>query len=203
MKIICIGRNYLDHVKEMSSPLPQDPVFFLKPDTALVKNNKPFYYPHFSAEIHYETEIIFKICKVGKNIQEKFAHRYFEEIGLGIDFTARDLQRKCIEKGLPWEISKGFDNSAPVSKFIKKDKFSDLQNISFRLDINGKSVQMGNTKDMIFTFPRLISHVSQFITLQTGDIFFTGTPVGVGPVKISDQLRAYIKDELMLDFRIK
>jgi 2-keto-4-pentenoate hydratase/2-oxohepta-3-ene-1,7-dioic acid hydratase in catechol pathway len=203
MKIFAIGRNYLEHAKELNSMVPDEPMFFMKPDTALVRNNNPFFYPEFSQEIHYETEIVLKLNKVGKSIDEKFAHRYFSEIGIGIDFTARDIQRKCIEKGHPWEIAKAFDHSAPISKFSSKEKFADLKNIRFHLDINGKTVQQGNTGDMIFHFDRLISHISQYITIRMGDLIFTGTPVGVGPVKIGDRLQAYIDDELMLDFYIK
>ena len=203
MKIFAIGRNYVDHAKELNNPLPAEPMFFMKPDTALVRGNKPFFYPDFSNEIHYETEILLKVCKSGKSVEEKFANRYYSEIGIGIDFTARDIQRKCQEKGTPWEIAKSFDNSAPVSKFIPKANFSDLKNIHFHLDINGNIVQKGNTADMIFHFDRLISHITKYITIRMGDIVFTGTPAGVGPVKIGDRLQAYIEDELMLDFYIK
>jgi len=203
MKIIAIGRNYKDHAKELNNPLPAEPMYFMKPDTALVRNNAPFYYPAFSNEIHYEVEIVLKFNKVGKCIDEKFANRYYSEIGLGIDFTARDIQRKCQEKGHPWEIAKAFDHSAPISKFVSKENFSNLQNINFRLDVNGVSVQKGNTADMIFAFDRLIAHVTQFVTIKIGDLMFTGTPAGVGPVKIGDRLQAYIEEELMLDFEIK
>jgi acylpyruvate hydrolase len=203
MKIICIGRNYKLHANELNNPVPDKPVFFLKPDTALLRNNNPFFIPHFSEEIHYEVEIIFKINRLGKSIQRRFAHRYYNEIGIGIDFTARDLQRKCSEKGLPWEIAKAFDYSAAISKFIPKSGFSDLNNISFRLDINGTNVQKGNTSEMIFKIDHLMSYVSEFVTFRTGDLMFTGTPAGVGPVKIGDRLQAYIEDDLMLDFFIK
>jgi len=203
MKIFAIGRNYVDHAKELNNPLPAEPMFFMKPDTALVRNNNPFYYPDFSKEIHYEVEIVLKLNKVGKHIEEKFASRYYNEIGLGIDFTARDVQRKCQEKGTPWEIAKAFDHSAPVSLFLPKSKFADLKNIPFRLDINGNTVQSGNTSDMIFHFDRLVSHISQYITIRMGDLLFTGTPAGVGPVKIGDRLQGYISDELMLDFYIR
>jgi 2-keto-4-pentenoate hydratase/2-oxohepta-3-ene-1,7-dioic acid hydratase in catechol pathway len=203
MKIFAIGRNYVDHAKELNNPLPAEPMFFMKPDTALVRNNKPFFYPDFSEEIHYEAEIVLKLNRVGKNIEERFAHRYYTEIALGIDFTARDIQRRCQEKGTPWEIAKSFDNSAPVSKFLPKSKFSDLKNISFHLDINGATVQNGNTCDMIFHFDRLVSHISKYVTVRMGDLLFTGTPAGVGPVKIGDRLQGYIGDELMLDFYIR
>ncbi len=203
MKVIAIGRNYADHAKELNNPLPAEPVFFMKPDTAIVKGNKPFYLPDFSNEIHHEVEIVLKINKVGKNIAEKFAHRYYAEIGIGIDFTARDLQAKCKDKGLPWEIAKAFDNSAPVGEFMPKDEFPDLNNIDFRLDINGKTVQSGNTRDMIFKFDRLIEHVSRFVTIKIGDLIYTGTPAGVGPVKIDDHLQAYIGDKCLLDFFVR
>ena len=203
MKIIAIGRNYTDHAKELNNPVPEAPVFFMKPETALIRRNHPFFYPDFSEDIHYETEIVLKIKNVGKNIQPKFAYRYFDEIGIGIDFTARDLQKKAKQKGLPWEIAKAFDGSAPISEFIPKSEFPDLKNISFSLDLNGKTVQKGNTGDMIFPFEELIAYVSGFVTLKIGDLIFTGTPAGVGPVKIEDQLTARIESRIMLDFKIK
>jgi 2-keto-4-pentenoate hydratase/2-oxohepta-3-ene-1,7-dioic acid hydratase in catechol pathway len=203
MKIFAIGRNYINHAKELNNPVSSEPMFFMKPDTAIVRNNNPFFYPDFSSEIHYELEVVLKIGKVGKSISEKFANRYYTELGLGIDFTARDIQRKCQEKGHPWEIAKAFDNSAPISKFVTKENFPDLKNIHFRLDLNGETVQNGNTADMIFHFDRLVSHVSQYMTLRIGDLIFTGTPEGVGPVKIGDRLQAYLEDKLMLDFYIK
>jgi 2-keto-4-pentenoate hydratase/2-oxohepta-3-ene-1,7-dioic acid hydratase in catechol pathway len=204
MKIICIGRNYVEHARELNNPLPQNPVFFLKPDTALVIRNRPFYYPDFSTDIHYETELVLKICKVGKSIPEKFARDYFDHIGLGFDFTARDLQQQCKEKGLPWEIAKGFDYSAPISQeFIPKEKFTDLKNISFHLELNGEKVQEGNSADMIFSFEKVISYVSQFMTLRTGDLIFTGTPAGVGPVKIGDKMEAFIEERKMIVCHIK
>lgn len=203
MKIICIGRNYIEHAHELNNPVPETPVFFLKPDTSIIKNNRPFYYPDFSKDIQYETELVVKINRLGKTIAQKFAHRYYDEIGLGIDFTARDLQSRCKEKGLPWEIAKAFEGSAPISKFVNKDRFTNVQQINFRLDLNGETVQSGNTKDMIFSVDRIIEYVSRFFTLRTGDLIFTGTPAGVGPVKINDRLQAYLEDELMLDFLIK
>lgn len=203
MKIICIGRNYAEHAKEMNSPVPTEPVFFLKPDTALIKDNQPFYYPDFSKDIHHEIEIVLKISRPGKHIAEEFAHKYFEEIGIGIDFTARDLQAKCKEKGLPWEKAKAFDGSAPVGNFISKKEFKDLNNISFHLDINGSPVQKGNTKDLIFSFDHVISYISSFITLKTGDLIFTGTPEGVGQVKIGDKLSCYIEEKKILEFEVK
>ena len=203
MKIICIGRNYVDHAKELNNPLPEKPVFFLKPETSLLLKNRPFYYPEFSNEIHYETELVIKINKNGKYIQEKFANTYYKELGLGIDFTARDLQRNCKQKGLPWEIAKGFDNSAPLSKFISFDELQNSNHILFHLDLNGKKVQNGSSKDMIFSIDKIISYISQFITLKMGDLIFTGTPAGVGPVKIGDHLEGYIEDKKMFDFRVK
>jgi 2-keto-4-pentenoate hydratase/2-oxohepta-3-ene-1,7-dioic acid hydratase in catechol pathway len=204
MKIICIGRNYSEHAKELNNQVPENPVFFLKPDTALVIRNRPFYYPDFSKDIHYETELVLKICKVGKSIPEKFAHDYFDSIGLGFDFTARDLQQKCKEKGLPWEIAKGFDYSAPISQeFIPKENFNDLNAIHFHMELNGNRVQEGNSGDMIFSFSKVISYVSQFMTLRTGDLIFTGTPAGVGPVKIGDKLQAYLEGKAMLSCAIK
>ena len=203
MKIFAIGRNYIDHAKELNNPVPAEPMFFLKPDTAVLNNNKPFFYPDFTKDLQYETEIILKFNRMGKNVAERFAHRYYTGVGIGIDFTARDIQNKCKEKGLPWEIAKGFDGSAPISNFVPKDKFSDIQNINFHLDINGQTVQQGNTKDMIFTCNKLIAHVSQYMTIRIGDLLFTGTPAGVGPVKIGDRLQAYIEDQLMLDFYVR
>jgi acylpyruvate hydrolase len=204
MKIICVGRNYVEHAHELNSPLPENPVFFLKPDTALVIRNRPFYYPDFSQLIHYEVELVMKICKVGKSIPEKYAGDYYDQLGLGFDFTARDLQQKCKEKGLPWEIAKGFDYSAPIStEFISKEKFPDLQNINFHLDLNGKKVQQGNSGEMIFSFEKIISYVSRFMTLRTGDLVFTGTPAGVGQVKIGDKLEGFIEDSKMITCLIK
>ncbi len=202
MKIICIGRNYLDHAKELNNKVPKKPMFFMKPETSLLLKNRPFYYPDFSKEIHYETEIIIKIDKLGKHIDEKFAYRYYSEIGLGIDFTARDLQKECKEKGHPWEIAKAFEHSAPVSEhFINKKDLPDT--VNFRLELNENTVQNGNTNDMIFSVDKLISYISQFFTLKIGDLIFTGTPAGVGQVKIGDNLKGYIENKLMFDFDIK
>ncbi|NOU19988.1 MAG: fumarylacetoacetate hydrolase family protein [Bacteroidales bacterium] len=203
MKIICIGLNYMDHIREMNNPIPQVPVFFLKPDTSLVRNNNPFFYPEFTNDLQYELEVVLKINKLGRNVSEKFAHRYYNEIGLGIDFTARDLQRLCKDKGMPWEMAKAFDGSAPISSFVQKDRFENLNNINFKLEKNDLIVQKGNTNDMVFKFDHIISYVTKFITLRTGDLIFTGTPVGVGPVKVGDRLKAYLEDELMLDFFIR
>lgn len=203
MKIICIGRNYADHAKEMNAELPTSPVFFMKPDTALLKDNQPFYYPDFTKDLHYECELVVKISKVGKNISEKFAPNYYSEIGLGIDFTARDLQQICKEKSLPWEIAKSFENSAPISsKFINKSKL-DLSKTTFYLEKNGSKVQVGTTADFIFTIDQIIAYVSQFMTLKTGDLIFTGTPAGVGPVAIGDRLTGFLESEELFNFEIK
>lgn len=203
MKFICIGKNYAEHVKEMKSEVPKEPVFFLKPETAYLKNGEAFYYPDFSSEIHHEVEIVLRIGKNGKNIEEKFASKYIESIGIGIDFTARDIQAKCKEKGLPWEKAKAFDHSAPLGDFLPVENFRDFRNIVFRLDVNGKTVQEGNTKDLIFSFERVISYVSGFITLKKGDYIFTGTPEGVGPVAAGDRLEAYLEGKKMLSFPVK
>lgn len=203
MKIICIGRNYHEHAKELNNPVPAKPVFFMKPDSALVIRNRPFFYPDFSNEIHHEIEVVVKINRLGRSIEEKFASRYFSEIALGVDFTARDLQAECKKNGLPWEIAKGFDYSAPVSKFFPVSNFPDLHKLNFCLDINGQRVQTGNTSEMIFSFERIISYVSQFVTLKTGDLIYTGTPAGVGPVKRGDQLTGYLEDLKVMDFPVK
>lgn len=203
MKIICIGRNYADHALEMKSELPTSPIFFLKPDTSYLKPGNPFFYPSFTTDLHYECEVVVKLCKVGKNISEKFAHTYYNEIGLGIDFTARDLQDKCKEKGLPWEIAKSFEHSAPISKeFISKEEL-DLTQLAFRLEKNGEIVQEGSTKDMIFSIDKIIAYVSKFMTLKTGDLIYTGTPKGVGPIAIGDVLTGFIGDRKMFDVKIK
>jgi acylpyruvate hydrolase len=203
MKIICIGRNYAEHAKEMKSEIPKEPVFFMKPDTALIIRNQPFFLPDFSEDIHHEVELVLKINRVGKNIEEKFAHKYYGEIGIGIDFTARDLQAKCKEKGLPWEKAKAFDGSAPLGTFIAKDAFADINNIDFHLNINGNTVQKGNTHDLLFSFDKIISYVSRFVTLKKGDLIFTGTPEGVGSVKLNDHLEAFIGTEKLLAFNVK
>jgi acylpyruvate hydrolase len=203
MKIIAIGRNYAEHAKELNNPVPTVPVIFMKPDTAILKDNKPFYHPEFSNDIHHEIELVIKISKEGKHIAEKFAANYFEEIGLGIDFTARDIQQKHKEKGLPWELAKAFDNSAPISKFIPKANFQDLKQLNIKLDLNGNTVQSGNTKDLLFSYEYIISFVSKYITLKKGDLIFTGTPQGVGKVNIGDHLEGYLEDEKLLDFEIR
>jgi len=202
MKIICIGRNYAEHAKEMRSEVPAEPVFFMKPETALLKG-ADFYYPDFTKDLHHEVEIVLRISKNGKHIAEEFAASYYNAIGIGIDFTARDLQMKCKEKGLPWEKAKAFDNSAPVSEFIPKENFAALNNLSFDLKINGKERQKGNTKDLLFSFEKVIAYVSTFVTLKTGDLIFTGTPEGVGPVQKGDVLEASIENEKLLTLNIK
>lgn len=204
MKIICIGRNYAKHAKELGNTVPTEPVYFMKPDSALLPKKQPFFYPNFTKDLHYEVELVIKICKLGKNISKKFASTYYNEIGLGIDFTARDIQLECKAKGLPWEKAKAFDYSAPLSReFIQKSEFKNLDNIAFSLEKNGEIVQNGNSQDMLFDFDHLICYLSQFMTLKIGDLIFTGTPAGVGPVKIGDQLIGYIEDEKMLDLNIK
>jgi acylpyruvate hydrolase len=203
MKIIAIGRNYAEHAKELNNPVPTVPVIFMKPDTALLKDNKPFYHPDFSQDIHHEIEIVLKVCKEGKHIGEKFAANYYDEIGLGIDFTARDIQSRHKEKGLPWELAKAFDGSAPISNFIPKSEFKDIYNINFHLDINGETRQSGNTNMLLFSFEQIIAFVSQCITLKKGDLIFTGTPAGVGKVNVGDHLQGYIGDNKLLDFSVK
>jgi 2-keto-4-pentenoate hydratase/2-oxohepta-3-ene-1,7-dioic acid hydratase in catechol pathway len=203
MKIIAIGRNYQEHAKELNNPIPTEPVVFLKPDTALLKEGKAFYHPDFSNDIHYEVELIIKIGKEGKHIAAKFARNYIEAIGLGIDFTARDLQQKCKEKGLPWEIAKAFDHSAPIGEFIPINEISDLNAIDFSLKQNQIVVQKGNSADMIFSFDEIISYVSQRFTLKKGDLIFTGTPAGVGKINIGDLLEGYISDRKMLSVPVK
>lgn len=189
MKIIAIGRNYVEHAKELNNPVPGVPVIFMKPDTALLKDNKPFYHPDFSEDIHHEIEIVLKVSKEGKHISEKFAHNYFDEIALGVDFTARDIQSRQKEKGLPWELAKAFDNSAPVSKFLPKTQFADLHNLNFKLEVNGQTRQVGNTSNMLFSFEYIIAFVSRYITLKKGDLIFTGTPQGVAKVNVGDRLQ--------------
>lgn len=203
MKIICIGRNYSEHAKEMNSSLPENPVFFIKPDNCLLRNNQPFYYPDFTKELHYELEVVLRINRLGRSINKRYAHRYFDAVTLGIDFTARDLQQECKQKGLPWEIAKAFDFSAPIGEFISKDDIEDLNSIDFRLEKNDVVVQQGNTRDMIFSYDELFDYVSRFVTFKIGDLMFTGTPAGVGPVQIGDRLKGYLNNRLMFDFFVK
>ncbi len=199
MKFICIGRNYIEHAKELKNELPDKPIVFLKPATALLKDNKPFYLPGWSNDLHYETEIVLKVCKQGKYVEEKFAHKYYDEVTVGIDFTARDIQAQQKAKGLPWEIAKAFDHSAVIGEF-RKPKF---KNINFSMNLNGVEKQKGNTADVIFSFEKIISYASQFFTLQQGDLIFTGTPAGVGPVKQGDRLEGFLEGEKVFDFEIK
>jgi acylpyruvate hydrolase len=203
MKIIAIGRNYAEHAHELNNPVPSVPVIFLKPDTAVLKDNRDFYYPDISKEIDHEIEVVLKICKEGKYINQKFASTYFEEVGLGIDFTARDIQKEHKAKGLPWEMAKAFDNSAPVSRFLPKSNFADLNDLNFHLNINGEPRQKGNTQNLLFSFDYLIAFVSQYFTLKKGDLIYTGTPAGVGQVKPGDHLEGFLGDEKLLDFYIK
>jgi len=203
MKIICVGQNYPKHIKELNSKTPTEPVLFLKPDTSLLLNNRPFYLPSFSKNIHHEVELVVRINRTGKHIERKFAHRYFDEIGLGIDFTARDVQSSLKLTGLPWEKAKSFDFSAPISRFLPKEPFSDIQNISFSLEKNGELVQLGNTSEMLFSIDELISYISSYFTLKIGDLIFTGTPHGVSSVKIGDRLIGKIEDKILLDFSVK
>lgn len=203
MKIIAIGRNYAAHAKELNNEVPTQPVIFLKPDTALLKDNKPFYIPDFSSDIHFELEVVLKICKEGKHIAEKFAANYYDEIGLGIDFTARDIQSRLKEKGLPWELAKGFDHSAAVSQFLPKSQFDNLYNMGFQLKINEEIRQDGHTSKLLFSFESIIAFVSQYITLKKGDLIFTGTPEGVGQIKSGDHLAAWLEGKQLLDFNIK
>ena len=203
MKIICIGRNYVNHAKELGNQIPSEPLFFLKPETAIQPKGHPFFIPDFSNEIHYEVELVVKIDRIGKKIEEKFSHKYYNEIGLGIDFTARDVQDDCKAKGLPWEKAKGFDGAAQISRtFINKSEL-DLNDISFRLEKNGEQVQIGNSKDMLFSFDAIIAHISKFYTLKIGDLIYTGTPEGVGKVEEGETLKGFIGDEEMFKVAIK
>ncbi len=203
MKIICIGRNYRDHIRELDNKLPDKPVFFMKPDSSLLLNNHPFFLPDFSSELHHEVEIVLKISRLGKNIDRKFAHRYYDRITAGIDFTARDLQRICMQEGNPWEIAKAFDQSAVVGSFIRLDALPDPHSIHFNLAVNDKIVQTGNTGHMIFSFDDIISYISRFMTLKIGDLVFTGTPAGVGRINMGDHLVATVEGQRLLDFFVK
>ena len=203
MKIICIGVNYRSHAIEMGRPFPEQPVVFLKPDSAILKNNKPLFLPDFSENIHYEVEVVIKISKLGKGIEARYAHRYFNEVTLGIDVTARDLQSVLGKAGHPWALAKGFDGSAPLGKFIPVKSVRDINNLDFHLEINDKTVQRGNTSDLIFSIGQIIEFVSKFFTLKTGDLIFTGTPSGVGPLKRNDHLVARLEGKPLLDFMVK
>jgi acylpyruvate hydrolase len=204
MKIICIGRNYVAHARELNNEIPEEPVFFLKPDSALLRNNDPFYIPKWTKSVHHEIELVLRISRLGKYIDKKYARSYYNEIGLGIDFTARDVQDELKKKGLPWEKSKAFDQAAVIGKtFLPADSFPERNNIHFKLNLNGKTIQEGNTGMMIFSFDEIISHVSRYMTLKMGDLIYTGTPAGVGPVKIGDRLEGYLEDKKLFDFLIK
>lgn len=203
MKIFCIGRNYVDHALELNNPVPKSPLIFMKPQTALLTDGKPFFHPDFSENIHHEIELVLKIKKNGKNIVPGFGSDYFDAIGLGIDFTARDLQDKLKEKGQPWELAKAFDNSAVLGNFVDKSELDDLATIDFSLTKNGDIVQQGNSKDLIFSFGYLIEYISRFFTLQTGDLIYTGTPAGVGPVKPGDFLEGFLGIQSMLKCEVK
>lgn len=203
MKIIAIGRNYAAHAQELNNAIPTKPIIFLKPDTAVLKDNKPFYLPDFSSDIHYELEVVLKICKEGKHIAEKFAANYYDEIGLGIDFTARDIQAEHKEKGLPWELAKAFDHSAVISNFLPKTDFASMNDLNFELQLNKETRQKGHTANLLFSFENIISFVSQYITLKKGDLIFTGTPEGVGQVKQGDQLEAWLEGKQLINFGVK
>lgn len=205
MKIIAVGMNYPAHCKELHSnePIPEQPVIFMKPDSALLKDGKPFFIPDFSSQIEYETELVVRINRLGKNISTRFANRYYDAVTVGIDFTARDMQNKLRAEGKPWELCKGFDNSAVVGEFVSIDKINDIQNLKFHLDINGNTVQTGNSADMIFKIDEIIAFVSRFYTLKIGDLLYTGTPVGVGKVNVDDHLEGYLLEEKVLDFYIR
>jgi len=203
MKIICIGRNYAKHAKELGNEVPSEPVMFLKPQTALIPKGHPFYYPKHSSDVHHEVEIVVRIDRLGKHISEEFAHRYYSSIGLGIDFTARDLQQECKAKGLPWEKAKAWDFSAPMGQeFLSVESIGDVQDIDFRLEKNGEIVQSGNTGDMLFSIDRIIAEVSKYFTLKMGDLIMTGTPEGVGPISIGDELAGYIGEREMFRFKV-
>jgi len=203
MKIICVGRNYSEHIKELDNQRPEEPVLFMKPDSAVILKNNPFIIPTFSSDIHYEVEVLVKINKIGKHISREFAPDYYEEVGLGIDFTARDLQSKLKEKGLPWERAKGFDGSAMVGQFVNKQTLGDLENLEFSLQKNEEIVQMGNTADMLWKIDELIEYISKYFTLKIGDIIFTGTPSGVGPVSHGDQLVGFVNNQEFFSVKVK
>lgn len=203
MKIICVGRNYAAHAAELKNEVPSEPVIFLKPDTSLLPKRQPFFYPDFSKDIHFETELVVRIDRLGKNIATKFAHKYYSELTLGIDFTARDLQQKLKEKGLPWEKAKAFDGSAPTGKFLPKANLPEVNQLNFELKVNGESRQVGNTAQMLFSIDELIAYVSKYFTLKIGDLIFTGTPQGVGPIQIGDHLEATLEGEKVLDLKVR
>jgi acylpyruvate hydrolase len=203
MKIFCIGRNYIDHAKELNNPVPSEPLVFMKPNTALLLNNRPFYYPDYTKDLHYEGEIVLRLCKNGRSVQPEFAHKYIDAVTFGIDFTARDLQNKLKKNGHPWEIAKGFDRSAPLGKWIPLEDLSNQEDIAFQLKKNGEVVQNGHTRNLIFRFETLVVHLSKYFTLQKGDMIFTGTPAGVGPVQIGDVLEGFIEGKQIINCTIK
>lgn len=203
MKIICVGRNYTDHIQELKSATPSEPVLFLKPDTSILLKRQPFFIPEFSNDVHHEVELLVRINKIGKHIDKKFAHKYYDEIGLGIDFTARDLQAELKKNGLPWEKAKAFDGAAVIGKFINKQEIGDIDNLGFRLEVNGNIVQKGNTNLMLWKIDALIENISKYFTLKIGDVIFTGTPSGVGKVVAEDKLTGYIEDQEMFSIRVK
>jgi len=203
MKLICIGRNYTDHIKELANERPSDPVIFMKPDTSILLKKQPFFIPDFSSDIHHEVEVLVKINKIGKHIQEKFAYKYYDEIGLGIDFTARDLQQQLKEKGLPWEKAKGFDGAAVIGNFFKKSSFRSLEDLTFRLEKNGEIVQQASTTLMLWKIDALIEYISKYFTLKIGDVIFTGTPAGVGKVSPNDQLTGFLEEKQAFSIKVK
>lgn len=203
MKIFGIGHNYKKHVEELGSAYPESPTVFTKTETSLLKKNEPFFHPSFSKDIHHEIEVVVKISKVGKNIAPEFVHNYIDQVGLGIDFTARDIQQDLKKKGLPWDLAKGFTHSAPISKFFPISDFKDIQDLDFKLDINGETRQAGNTSDMIFNIKELVCYLSKYFTFKIGDLIYTGTPEGVGAVKIGDHLEGYLEGKKLLDFKVK
>ena len=203
MKIICVGRNYVEHAKELNNPVPDEPLIFFKPDTSVLRNNKDFYYPDFTRDLHFECEMVVRIAREGKFIQEKFVRDYIDGVGVGIDLTARDVQSKAKAKGWPWTLAKGFNDAAPVSNFLPIEDFPDLQKVNFRCDINGETRQEGNTAHMIFQVDTLIAYISKFITVKKGDLIFTGTPKGVGPLKVDDHIEAYLEGQKLMDFHVR
>ena len=205
MKIIAIGMNYAAHNKELDNTLltPKKPVIFMKPDSAILKDGKPFFIPDFTQRVDYETELVVRICRLGKHIAPRFAHRYYDAVTVGIDFTARDLQNEFRAEGLPWQLCKGFDDSAVLGTFVPTEKIADIQDLHFHLDIDGQTVQRGHTADMLFKVDEIIAYVSQFCTLKIGDLLFTGTPVGVGPVSVGQHLQGYLEGEKLLDFHVR
>lgn len=203
MKIICVGRNYVEHAKELNNPLPETPLIFFKPDTAVLRDNKDFYYPEFTKDLHFECELVVRVSREGKFIEEKYVPSYIDGVGLGIDMTARDIQSDAKKKGWPWTLAKGFNDSAPVSQFIEPEEFGDLQDLRFTCEINGETRQNGHTADMIFSISYLISYITRFITIKKGDLIFTGTPEGVGPLNVGDHITGHLEGQKLLDFHVR